>query len=305
MAPIKAKTVSMFILTTGLVLSSGRAQADVGLQYGFFSKRPTHFRTALIGNVKTSPQSFREAHSRSPAPDLTVRWHTLPASQHCLDSLEEAHLDRVAATTNHWLQRLGSFPNRSTRIDIYLVPQGSGLHLKAPIHRRGSDATHIEYGVRMACGAPGSAVTQAGYVLVHEAVHVPLLKQNVAIVSNEAVAYTTQTCARLDMDGHLPGAASVSHTLPQEMMEFFRVETPRRHLERYTGMRGASTKGGILAQMNLGLFLGLTPIEAADDPRAESLRQYCDCVLEHTPDFESIKPGEIWQRSNETGCSLE
>lgn len=305
MLATQARRAYLLLLFGILMLTFGSALADVSLQYTLFAKRPTHFRTLVSGYTKTAPDEYAEIHAHATTSGLAIQWYAHPDSLHCVKDEHRAHLDKVAVIAARWVRRLGSFADRPIQLRVYLVPANSAFRLKAPINRKASDSAYIEYGVGLDCLSPVDAISDAAATLVHEAVHVPLLEEGLAVISNEGVAYTMQSCARLEMDGRLPKATLVAHTLPDEMLAPFRAEMPPEYMKRYRGASRASLVGGILAQMNLGLFLGLEPIESEDDPRALSLRQYCHCVLTNTPDFESTKPGAIWLESNGMHCSSQ
>lgn len=299
-----ARNLVFFTIVSALFWSIP-AQAGVSLKHTFFTKRPKAFQTDLQGGIETTADDYAIVHRFTADRGLTVEWHALAVSAHCLDSRAKQHMDDVVRVAASWLRRLEFFPRHPTKVGFYLVPEDHGLNTKAPVFRNDSGAAHVEFGIRLDCSVPNDAITKAGDVLVHEATHIPFLKQDLPIISNEAIAYTMQTCARMDMDGRLPKATLVAHTLPDEMLEPFRTDTPHEYLKRVkSGHDHRNTLvGGVLAQMNLGLFLGLAPIDSEHDPRANSLRQYCGCVLTNTPDFESTKPGAIWAKSNGMRCT--
>jgi hypothetical protein len=297
---------AIFVLLI-LICAPQRGEASVRLFYLWGSDHPSTLRTRLGGTGNLAPAAFRTMHVSRTVDALEVRWKAHPGTS-CAQAVSTAVLDQAAGTMADWASRPAvrdALRHRATEITVYLVPEGKAFLLREAVFRRLSPTARVAFGTHVPCSDPLEVAGRASAVAAHELMHMDLHSRHLPIVVEEAMAYTAQACAWLDAVDRLPAATEVAHRLPRILLDLFEQDSPGEFLStRFRNEPNTSLRGGVLSQLNLGLFLGASPIGSAADPRSGSVRNYCACVDASIPDFVSEKPGEIWRQSGGTSCTL-
>jgi hypothetical protein len=194
---------------------------------------------------------------------------------------------------------------KDVAVQVHLVPEGRAFESRDAIFRRGIHHAMLSVGVHVPCDDVAAWPARGAATIVHELTHIRFHDRDLHLINEEALAYSAQACAWLDASGRMPSTLDVAQRLPPILLELFTTEPPAEFLAvRFRKEPGTSLRGGVLSQLNLGLFAGTSPIESMSDPRGQSVRAYCTCIEENLPDFLAYKPGQIWKESNGTACTL-
>lgn len=295
------------LLALAALLVASPVHAEVRLFFNWLTGHPTTLRTQLGGGHPVAPAGFADIHIDRIDDRFRVAWKLHPdatcKSTPSRQALQRASRSMAAAVRAPEVRR--ALKELPVAVTIHLVPEGRSFALREGIFRLGGTEASIAVGVHMACDDIESAPVRGALAVAHELTHVKLHRRDLHLVNNEALAYTAQACSWLDSAGRMPSTLEVAHVLPPILLDLFTQDTPREFLGlRFRNETRTSLRGGVLAQLNLGLFLGTEPVESEADPRFASIRGYCACVEAWAPDFMDSKPGELWRDSNGATCGV-